>query len=119
MTVFTFLSSIDVAYCKLSNINLIEKRQFLISFNFKLRQYILANTLFSNFVLCAFCETVAKNVRNILWGSYNIQCAENLTFPLNCNNPSMGNVTAFVRRQYVNKPTQSGMLVVLEIAPFA
>lgn len=43
--------------------------------------------------------------------SYKIDCA-NLTFPLNYNNPSMGNVTAFIRRQYVNKPTKSGLWAV-------
>jgi pimeloyl-ACP methyl ester carboxylesterase len=40
--------------------------------------------------------------------SFNMDCA-NLTFPLNYNNPTMGNVNAFIRRQYVNNPTSSAI----------
>jgi hypothetical protein len=58
--------------------------------------------------------------QTIVWGecppnqdttSFTMTCA-NLTFPLNYEDLSMGNVTAFVRRFYVNEPTDSGIWMV-------
>lgn len=83
---------------------------------------MMKGLLNATFLICLYLGLISCNqaAQMINWStcppgqptsSYIIECA-NLTFPLNYNDHKMGNVTAFIRRQYVYNPTDSGVWLV-------